>query len=136
MTLNPFLSSHTPSLLSHIRTRGIVQYFSPFSSVRISNMATAFGIDEKVMLSEVCDLAERGDIVGIKIDLVDGVIKLESKDPRAEAFRNTLIAGPRITRTAIGSTFRMQLKEANIVVCPREREVARQQSGRSFKIFS
>lgn len=115
MVLNPFLSPHAPELLSQIRTRGIVQYLSPFSSVRISAMAEAFGTDESAMLTEVCILAELGSIA-VKVDLVDRVLKITEKDLRANAFRNGLTNGTAMTQTAIANVFRMRLKEAEVVV--------------------
>jgi len=115
MLLNPFLSPHTTDLLLLIRTRGIVQYLSPFSSVRIPAMATAFGTDEDEMLAEVCRLAERGDIP-VKVDLVDRVLKIKEKDPRADAFHAALENGTAMTNLAIGNVFRMRLKEAGVTV--------------------
>jgi COP9 signalosome complex subunit 1 len=121
MLLNPLLSAHTPDLLSRIRTRGIVQYLSPFSSVRVSAMATAFGTDEDAMLAEVCALAERGDIP-VKVDLVDRVLRIDERDPRAQAFRKAIEGGSATTALAIGSTFRMRLKEAGVIVGGEKRD--------------
>ena len=50
----------------------MVQYVSPFSSVKIATMAAAFGATEAAMLKEVEGLLLDKQIKG-RIDLVDGV---------------------------------------------------------------
>lgn len=108
MLLNPFLARHTPDLLQQIRQRALVQYVAPFSSVRISQMAAAFETNEDAMMLEVCQLAEGGNIKA-RIDLVDRVISIKSKDPRADAFRSALDGGRRITAQTQANVLRMRL---------------------------
>lgn len=108
MLLNPFLARHTPDLLRQIRQRALVQYVAPFSSVRISQMATAFETDEDTMVYEVCQLAEGGNIKA-RIDLVDRVVSIRSKDPRGDAFRSTIEGGRKITAQTQANVFRMRL---------------------------
>lgn len=108
LLLNPFLSQHTPSLIGEIRTRALVQYLTPFSSVRVSAMASAFGADEAAMLSEVCTLAENGSITA-RIDLVDRILSLPTKDPRASAFHSAVRHGVKITAQTQDKMFRMRM---------------------------
>lgn len=108
MLLNPFLARHTPDLLRQIRQRALIQYVKPFSSVRISQMAQAFETNEDTMMFEVCQLAEDGNIKA-RIDLVDRVISIKSKDPRADAFRSALEGGQKITAQTQANVFRMRL---------------------------
>lgn len=108
MLLNPFLARHTSHLLQKIRQRALVQYVAPFSSVRISQMAEAFETDEEEMVYEVCQLAEDGNITA-RVDLVDRVLSIKEKDPRAEAFRLALEGGCQITAETQANVFRMRL---------------------------
>ncbi len=108
MLLNPFLAPHAPDLLQKIRQRALVQYVAPFSSVRISQMAEAFGTDEDAMVYEVCQLAEGGSIVA-RVDLVDRVLSIKESDPRAEAFRSALEGGRKITAETQANVLRMRL---------------------------
>ncbi|BEI80381.1 hypothetical protein CcaverHIS002_0109100 [Cutaneotrichosporon cavernicola] len=115
MLLNPFIAPHTPVLLQNIRQRAVVQYVTPFSSVRISQMAEAFETDEDSMVYEVCQLAEDGAI-SARVDLVDRVFNIKEADPRAEAFRSALEGGYKITAATQANVFRMRLKEAGVTV--------------------
>lgn len=121
MVLNPLLSPHTADLISMIRTRGIVQYLSPFSSVRVSAMAEAFGANEETMLAEVCQLAE-DDEIPVSVDLVDRILKVKERDARGDAFRGAMTSGSSITSIAQANVFRMRLKEAGVIVDPTPRD--------------
>ncbi|GMK54863.1 hypothetical protein CspeluHIS016_0114490 [Cutaneotrichosporon spelunceum] len=115
MLLNQFIARHTPALLQKIRQRAVVQYVAPFSSVRISQMAEAFGTDEDAMVYEVCELAENGSI-SARVDLVDRVFSIKEDDSRAKAFRSALEEGYKITAATQANVFRMRLKEAGVTV--------------------
>lgn len=77
--MNPFLSSHATSLGKLIKTRSIVQYVEPFSSVKISTMASAFRVSEKDMMYTVDELVSDGSIKG-RIDFIDKVSSTGSRD--------------------------------------------------------
>ncbi|KAL1409446.1 hypothetical protein Q8F55_003429 [Vanrija albida] len=121
MLLNPFLAPHTARLVELIRTRAIKQYITPFSSVRISAMAQAFGSTEDAILAEVAGLAEAGDLK-VKIDLIDRILTIKDKDPRADAFRNALDVGHKANTLTQASTLRLRLVEAGVVVDPAPRD--------------
>lgn len=121
LLLNPLLAPHTARLVSLIRTRAIKQYITPFSSVRISAMAQAFGSTEDEILAEVASLAEAGDLK-VKIDLIDRILTIKDKDARADAFRSALDVGAKANAVTQASTLRMRLIEAGIVVDPAPRD--------------
>ncbi|WOO79818.1 COP9 signalosome complex subunit 1b [Vanrija pseudolonga] len=122
LLLNPLLAPHTARLVSLIRTRAIKQYITPFSSVRISAMAQAFGSSEDEILAEVASLAEAGDLK-VKIDLIDRILTIKDKDARADAFRSALGVGAKANAVTQASTLRMRLIEAGIVVDPAPRDL-------------
>ena len=77
LLLNPFLFPHVSALSDLIRTRSIVQYVAPFSSVRVDVMANAFGLAEPEMMRQLEALVEEKRIRG-KIDLIDRVSQILS----------------------------------------------------------
>lgn len=72
LLLNPFIGTSAGTLLDLIRSRAMVQYVAPFSSVSISTMGEAFGMTQEAMVAEVEKLVERGLVKG-RIDLIDKV---------------------------------------------------------------
>lgn len=75
LLLNPFLCPHVQPLIDRIQTRSIVQYVTPFSSVRIETMAEAFGVETEEILRQVEALVEDKRITA-RIDLIDLVRRL------------------------------------------------------------
>lgn len=70
LLLNPFIGASAGTVLDLIRSRAMVQYVAPFSSVSIGTMGEAFGMTQEAMLVEVEKLVERRHIAG-RIDLID-----------------------------------------------------------------
>ncbi len=66
--LDIHLRHHVHEIYSMIRTKSIVQYFVPFSRVRISSMAEVFvGTDEESMQEELVELIQKG-ILQARVD--------------------------------------------------------------------
>ncbi|KAK8849405.1 hypothetical protein IAR55_004737 [Kwoniella newhampshirensis] len=118
LLLNPFLSRHATTLIGLIRTRSIVQYVQPFSTIQISTMAQAFGLPEIEMLLLVEDLVKNKEIEG-KIDLIDKVLKMNLPDYRGEMFESALKVGKKSSALTQAAMLRMKLIEAGITVDPR-----------------
>lgn len=72
MLLNPFVAPHLTAIMDLIRTRAIVQYIQPFSSVDLATMSKSLGMSQDILLWEIEQLVERGKIKG-RIDLIDQV---------------------------------------------------------------
>lgn len=62
--LDIHLSSHIHDLTTLIRDRALVLYFQPFTSVRFSKIASAFGLPESEVEQHVVGLIRSGDIKG------------------------------------------------------------------------
>ena len=77
LLLNPFIAPHLTSLMDLIRTRAIVQYIQPFSSVDLATMSNSLGISQDMLLMEIEQLVEKGKING-RIDLIDKVCPASS----------------------------------------------------------
>jgi COP9 signalosome complex subunit 1 len=62
LELDVHLHSHTKRLLSSIRHKAILQYFSPFASVSLANMAKAFNTDVPAIEKEVASIISAGHL--------------------------------------------------------------------------
>lgn len=58
------LSVHVKVLTDLIRSRALVMYFQPFSSIRLERMATAFGWTLEEVEQQVVNLIQSGEIRG------------------------------------------------------------------------
>ena len=121
LLLNPYLSPHVHTLIEAIKKRSIIQYVTPFSSVRLGVMAQAFGLNDQEMLLQVEGLVEGKEIHG-RIDLVDlvcsldrdltdaaQVLEMKSPDARAELFTSALRMGKESSDTTRAALLRMRL---------------------------
>ncbi|WVQ75266.1 hypothetical protein IAR50_004879 [Cryptococcus sp. DSM 104548] len=118
LLLNPFLSPATKNLISHIQTSAITQYITPFSTISLHNMASAFTLTYPAILEIVERLVNGGDVKG-KIDLIDGVLLVEEMDAREEMFEKALGAGKKAAEMSEATVLKMKFAEAGIVVDPR-----------------
>ncbi|BGP14216.1 hypothetical protein JCM10213_005893 [Rhodosporidiobolus nylandii] len=115
--LDLHLAPHFPTLLHLIQQRALSSFFSPFSSVSLSRMASAFGWSEGSTTAAVVDLIGRGMIQG-RIDAAKGTLVARKTDARTEAFRRALEEGERVQRKAKAGQLRMKLLQADLVVKP------------------
>ncbi|ORX38038.1 cop9 signalosome complex subunit 1 [Kockovaella imperatae] len=116
--LTPFLYPHTQILINLIKSRSIVQYIEPFSSIRIDTMATAFGLSVANTLETIESLIKDGKVRG-RIDLIDMVLTISSVDLRAQVYDRAFAVGKTILPQTHGALIRMKLHEAGINVDPR-----------------
>ncbi|TYJ56871.1 hypothetical protein B9479_002482 [Cryptococcus floricola] len=118
LLLNPFLAPSTRNLIHHIQTSAITQYITPFSTISLPNMASAFTLTYPAILEIVEKLVSGGDVKG-KIDLIDGVLMVEEMDVRGEMFEKALGAGKKAAEMSEATVLKMKFAEAGIVVDPR-----------------
>jgi len=53
-----------------IKTRSIIQYIQPFSSVSLPTMSSSLGMSDDMLLIQIEQLVEKGKLKG-RIDLID-----------------------------------------------------------------
>ena len=70
--LDIYLHRHIDNLYSKIRSKCIVQYFIPFSSVTLASLNSAFAQPGKTMDKELIAMIQAGDL-DARINTVDGV---------------------------------------------------------------
>lgn len=56
LRLDMYLYSHVDALCQEIRHRGIIQYFYPYLSVDLQQMAQTFNTEMPVLEAEICEL--------------------------------------------------------------------------------
>lgn len=93
------LAPHVDALLISIKQRALLAYFTPFASVSLSRMASAFGWREAATKTAVVDLIKRG-LMKARIDQAKGVVVARRTEPRVEAFKNALEQGEKMQRKA------------------------------------
>jgi COP9 signalosome complex subunit 1 len=116
LTLDLHLHPHVNTLLSQIRNRALAQYFSPFVSVNLSNMAAAFGVgDVAAMEREVSILIAEGRIHA-RVDSHAKVLYARRANVRKATFKKALGLGDKYVRDTKALILRLTLTRNDIVV--------------------
>ncbi|EIW72319.1 hypothetical protein TREMEDRAFT_14118, partial [Tremella mesenterica DSM 1558] len=106
--LNPFLSPHSKKIQGLVRTKALVQYTEPFSSVSVHMMSQALGVKAELLLEDLEKLVEEGRING-KIDLIDGVLQMKQPDPGHELRMNAIKLGTATNEATRYAILRLKL---------------------------
>lgn len=85
--LDPVLYESLEELLYRIRVRCFVQYLSVFSTVLLTDMAAAFGLDVTELEQEVTQLIESRSVNAL-IDQKRGILVCRSQDDVSKLFHN------------------------------------------------
>lgn len=110
-----YLNRVKGDLLSAIRGKALVQYFSPYKAVQLSRMSNAFALDEKIMFDSVVKAIESGHIEG-RIDAIDNVLYACESDKKAEAITRAITTGKRFILDTKAALMKMSLDRYNIQV--------------------
>lgn len=105
LLLDVHLHGQVPELCQLIRSRVIVQYFSPFLSVSLHTMASAFGTDVNSMQAEVAKLVGKGQL-DAKIDSHKKVLYARKANQRKQAYEHTM----RVSQQFLDSTQALVLR--------------------------
>lgn len=92
LMLDMYLSQHLQTLLTMIRNKALIQYFSPFSSVDLHRMATAFNTTVSSLEDELTQLILDGQI-SARIDSNAKVMYARQVDQRSAIFQKVLEVG-------------------------------------------
>lgn len=76
LLLDMYLCRHVDSMTKKIRNRAIIQFFYPYTSVDLNQMAKALNYDPTLLEKQVCQLISSGSI-SARIDGYEKVFKLE-----------------------------------------------------------
>lgn len=113
--LDLYLGNHLASLYHMIRSKSIVQYFIPFSSVTLSALAAAFPVpgasttNTHLIEEELVDMIRRG-ILDARLDIVNQILEAPPKNTREDAHRGVMD-----TADQIEHQLRLKLHKINMV---------------------
>jgi COP9 signalosome complex subunit 1 len=117
LQLDLHLHDHVNSLYSKIRNKAIVQYFSPFVSVDLNNMAQAFATDVATLEKELAALIVDGTIQA-RIDSHNKRLYARQSDERNTTFQKSLNVGEQFQRDSKAILLRVNLIRNDFVVKP------------------
>lgn len=117
LLLDIHLHEHVSGLYEKIRTKALIQYFSPFTSVSLEAMAEAFNTNLAGLERELSKLIMEGSIQA-RIDSHNKILYARHTDQRNATFQNALKMGEEYQRNAKAMILRMNLMRHDFIVKP------------------
>jgi len=106
---------HVSQLYANIRSKALVQYFSPYVSVDMRRMATAFNVEVVELEKELAALIMAGAIPA-RIDSQSKILYARHADQRHATFENALAMGETYMRNTKALLLRINLLRADFAV--------------------
>ena len=119
--LDMYLAPHVKTLYSRIRSRGLVQYFSPYKSASLQRMATAFNTSVSDLEDELTTLILEGHMQA-RIDSHNKIVFAACVEERSVTFQRTLEVGQQHIDRLHMLILRAALKRQQMHVKPLSRE--------------
>eukprot|EP00285_Hemiselmis_virescens_P002783 CAMPEP_0173414750 /NCGR_PEP_ID=MMETSP1356-20130122/84490_1 /TAXON_ID=77927 ORGANISM="Hemiselmis virescens, Strain PCC157" /NCGR_SAMPLE_ID=MMETSP1356 /ASSEMBLY_ACC=CAM_ASM_000847 /LENGTH=480 /DNA_ID=CAMNT_0014376953 /DNA_START=96 /DNA_END=1538 /DNA_ORIENTATION=- len=92
VSLDMYLGKHVDSLYESIRSRALIQYFTPYASVKMSLMAEAFSTTVDDLQKELAQLIMKKEIKA-RIDSHNKIVFASHADQEASTYRSALQMG-------------------------------------------
>jgi len=108
-----YLKDQSSEILSAVRGKAMVQFFSPFSAMGMDRMANAFGVSVNELESELVTCISQGHI-NAKIDSHKKVVQAVDPDEEGDLFREIADAGRTWTRETKAMLLRMSMIRTNV----------------------
>ncbi|TMW56415.1 hypothetical protein Poli38472_006425 [Pythium oligandrum] len=115
MKLDMYLSEHVHTLCQEIRSRGIIQFFYPYLSVDLHQMAKTFNTATPELEKEVCDLIGAGKIAA-RMDSYQKVLYAYHPNRRNATYKRAFEVGRKYAAESRNLTMRMSLLKNHLVV--------------------
>jgi len=115
LELDIHLYDHVEGLYQKIRSKALVQYFSPFISVDLNAMAQAFNTDVASLEKELAGLIMEGSIQA-RIDSHSKILFARTTNERSNTFEKALRMGDEYQRNTKAALFRMNLMKNEFIV--------------------
>lgn len=115
LIMDPYLSHNVEQLLTAIRGKALVQYFSPYSAMDMKRMAKAFNVSLEQMEKDLSVSIASGHIKA-KIDSHSKIIYATNINKRRELFQHVIQLGDEFSRDMRAILLRMSLQQNNIIV--------------------
>jgi len=109
------LHDHVAQLYTDVRSKALVQYFSPFVTVDMKLMANAFNVDVDALEKELAKLIMAGDIAA-RIDSQNKVLHKRATDQRTATFAKAIKMGEDYMRDTKALLLRINLMRADFIV--------------------
>lgn len=110
-----YLAPHVNTLMKMIRNKAMVQYFSPYSSCDLNQMAATFNVDVMQLENEISALILDGQIQGA-IDSHNKVLLARNVDKRIEVYEKTVQMAKEFQKTTKIMAFRSALLKHKVEV--------------------
>ncbi|XP_076153998.1 COP9 signalosome complex subunit 1-like [Alosa pseudoharengus] len=118
LLLDMYLAPHVPALYAQIRSRALIQYFSPYVSADMGKMAVAFNTSLPALEDELTRLILDGTI-SARIDSHSKILHARDVDQRSSTFERSLQTGREFQRRATATILRAAVLRNQIhVKCP------------------
>jgi len=115
LLLDLHLHDHVKQLYDDVRSKALVQYFSPFVSVDMKLMATAFNVSVEALEKELAALIMAQQIPA-RIDSQAKVLYARHADQRTATFATALKMGEEYMRDTRALLLRINLMRADFIV--------------------
>ncbi|XP_050423955.1 COP9 signalosome complex subunit 1b [Adelges cooleyi] len=89
LLLDMYIGSHINTLFSNIRSKAMIQYFSPYDTACLKKMAMCFNTSLPDLENELMELILDGHIKA-RIDSINKILYAVHSNPRAETFEKAL----------------------------------------------
>jgi len=119
--LDIHLQKHVEEIYELIRSKSIVQYFVPFSTVTLGAMSEAFGTKEREMKKELVQMIESGKL-DARIDTKNRLVVSRETNLRNSVHKQTLAMAQNYERVARLRLMRIQISLAGLEVKASRRE--------------
>ncbi|KAI0357031.1 G protein pathway suppressor 1 [Trametes cingulata] len=109
------LYHHVANLTNLIRSKALVLYFQPFSSIKLERMGQAFGWSIDELEQQVVALIQSGEIKA-RVDRQNKILKAKETDQRAALFAKAIKSGQDMQAANRKLLLRMRLQQADLIV--------------------
>uniref|UniRef100_UPI00358FBBF2 COP9 signalosome complex subunit 1-like isoform X2 n=2 Tax=Myxine glutinosa TaxID=7769 RepID=UPI00358FBBF2 len=123
LLLDMYLAPHVCTLYGQIRNRGLIQYFSPYSSADMHKMAKVFNMSLASLEDEACQLILDG-LLSARIDSHSKTLYARDVDARSTTFERSLQTGRDFQRRTKAMVLRAAVlrNQIHVKVCELDRE--------------
>jgi len=115
LLLDLHLHDHVEELYTDVRSKALIQYFSPFVTVNMRLMATAFNVEVDALEKELAQLIMKGQIPA-RIDSQAKVLHARNTDQRTATFNAAIKMGDDYIRDTKALLLRINLLRADFIV--------------------
>lgn len=115
LKLDLYLCDHVETLCKEIRSRGIIQYFYPYLSVDLHQMARTFSTSTLELEAEICDLiaAQR---LHARMDSYEKVLYAYHPNQRVATYDRAFQVGRKYAAESRNLLLRMSLLKNNLII--------------------